>query len=220
MVIPRNRRRAVEHLVAERGLSQRHVCQLVGLPRSSARYQNHLRGDESRTVALIRTYAEEQSMYGYRSIAAMLKQNGHQINRKPVYRIWRQEGLQVPWRHAVNVESGSTVRHRGRLPDQPCDSDRRWHATDVAPDTTVSRDLVGFLRDHLTHLPLACLVSKQANTFLEGILDGQLPYHPLQLSHLGILDVAVTITSEGLVAITLDLLTPFEQHIRRRLVFV
>ena len=112
MVSPRDRRRAVEHLMAERGLSQRHACQLIGLQRSSARYQRHLRRDESQTVALIRTYAEEQPMYGYRIIAAMLKQDGHQINRKRVYRIWRQQGLQLPRRRAVKRRYGDST---GRL---------------------------------------------------------------------------------------------------------
>lgn len=109
MVSPRDRRHAVEHLVAERGLSQRHACQLVGLQRSSARYQRHLRSDESHTVTLIRTYAEEQPMYGYRIIAAMLKQDGHQINRKRVYRIWRQEGLQLPRRKPAKRRYGDST---------------------------------------------------------------------------------------------------------------
>src|SRR5687767_4374864 len=101
MVSPRDRRCAVGHLMAERGLSQRHACQLVGLQRSSARYQSHLRRDERQTVALIRTYVEEQPMYGYRIIAAMLKHDGHAINRKQVYRIWCQEGLQLPRRRTA-----------------------------------------------------------------------------------------------------------------------
>jgi len=86
--------------MTERGLSQRHACRLVGMPRSSVRYQSQLRCDESKTVALIRTYAEEHPMYGYRIIAAMVKQDGHAINRKRVYRIWCQEGLQLPRRRA------------------------------------------------------------------------------------------------------------------------
>lgn len=109
MVSPRDRRRAVGHLVAERGLSQRHACQLVGLQRSSARYQRHLRNDESKTVALVRSYAEEQPMYGYRIITAMLKQDGHQINRKRVYRIWRQEGLQLPRRKLAKRRYGDST---------------------------------------------------------------------------------------------------------------
>src|SRR5215203_6781569 len=112
MVSPRERRRAVEHLMTERGLSQRHACQLVGMQRSSARYQTRARQDESKTVALIRTYAEEQPVYGYRIIAAMLKQDGHPINRKRVYRIWRQEGLQLPRRKAAKRRYGDST---GRL---------------------------------------------------------------------------------------------------------
>lgn len=112
MVSPRDRRRAVEHLVTERGLSQRHACQLVGMVRSSARYQGHPRHDESQTVALIRTYAEEKPVYGYRIIAAMLKQDGHAINRKRVYRIWRQEGLQLPRRKTTKRRYGDSA---GRL---------------------------------------------------------------------------------------------------------
>lgn len=34
--------------------------------------------------------------YGYRFIWAKLRQRGWQINRKRVYRLWRQEGLKVP----------------------------------------------------------------------------------------------------------------------------
>jgi putative transposase len=109
MVGPRECRRAVELLMTERGLSQRHACQLVGLQRSSARYQTHLRQDESKTVALIRSYAEEQPMYGYRIIAAMLKHDGHQINRKRVYRIWRQQGLQVPRRKLAKRRYGDST---------------------------------------------------------------------------------------------------------------
>jgi putative transposase len=98
--------------MTERGLSQRHACQLVCIQRSSARYQVRLRPDESRTVALVRSYAEEQPMYGYRIIAAMLKQDGHPINRKRVYRIWRQEGLQLPRRKTAKRRYGDST---GRL---------------------------------------------------------------------------------------------------------
>lgn len=92
--------------MAERGLSQRRACQLVGIQRSSARYQRHARQDEVETVALIREYAHEQPLYGYRIITAMLQHDGFQINRKRVYRIWRQEGLQLPRRKRVKRRFG------------------------------------------------------------------------------------------------------------------
>lgn len=109
MVSPRDRRRAVEHLITERGRSQRHAGRLVGRQRSRARYQRQLRHDESKTVALIRTYAQEQPMDGYRIMAAMLKHDGHAINRKRVYRIWRQEGLQLPRRRATKRHYGDST---------------------------------------------------------------------------------------------------------------
>lgn len=109
MVSPRDRRRAVEHLMTERGLSQRHACHLVGLQRSSARYQARQRHDESQIIRLVRSYAEEQPMYGYRMIAAMLRQDGHCINRKRVYRIWRQEGLQLPRRKTAKRRYGDST---------------------------------------------------------------------------------------------------------------
>lgn len=106
MVSPRARRSVVERIVTERGLSQRHACELVGIQRSSARYRHRVREDEAATVALIRKYAHEQSMYGYRIIAAMLKHDGYAINRKRVYHIWRQEGLQLPRRKTVKRRYG------------------------------------------------------------------------------------------------------------------
>lgn len=109
MVSPRSRRSVVERIVTERGLSQRHACRLVDIQRSSARYRGRLRPDEAATVALIREYAHEQPMYGYRIIAAMLKHDGYRINRKRVYRIWRQEGLQLPRRKAVKRRYGDAT---------------------------------------------------------------------------------------------------------------
>ncbi|MBI5668384.1 MAG: transposase [Chloroflexi bacterium] len=85
-------------MMTGRGLSQPHACELVGVHRSTARYQSHPRADEAETVALIRDYAEEQPMYGYRISAAMLQHDGYRLNRKRVYRLWRQEGLQLPRR--------------------------------------------------------------------------------------------------------------------------
>ena len=108
MVSPRAKREAVERLITERGLSQRRACQLVELDRSSARYKRWPRADEAATVALVREYAHEQPMYGYRIIAAMLRHDGYGINRKRVYRIWRQEGLQLPRRRIIKRRYGDS----------------------------------------------------------------------------------------------------------------
>jgi putative transposase len=79
------------------------------MQRSTARYVCHARSEEADTVALIREYAQEQPMYGYRIISAMLKHDGYQINRKRVYRIWRQEGLQLPRRKTMKRRYGDST---------------------------------------------------------------------------------------------------------------
>ena len=109
MVSPRARRSAVERLMTDRGLSQRHACQLMRVHRSTVRYQTHARPDEAAAVTLIREYAHEQPMYGYRIITAMLKHDGYRINRKRVYRIWRQEGLQLPRRKTAKRRYGDST---------------------------------------------------------------------------------------------------------------
>lgn len=48
-------------------------------------------------------------MYSYRIIAAMLKHDGYQINRKRVCRIWRQEGLQLPRRKVGKRRYGDST---------------------------------------------------------------------------------------------------------------
>jgi putative transposase len=106
-------------LMTERGLSQRRACRLVGIDRSSARYQRRPRADEAATIALVREYAHEQPMYGYRLIAAMLRHDGYGVNRKRVYRIWRQEGLQLPRRHTRKRRYGdaSGILRRATKPN-------------------------------------------------------------------------------------------------------
>ena len=95
-------------MLMERGLSQRRACRLLDMDRSSARYQSHGRANEVWSVALVREYTHEQPMYGYRIITAMLKHDGYRINRKKVYRIWRQEGLQLPRRKVIKRRYGDS----------------------------------------------------------------------------------------------------------------
>jgi len=57
------------------------------------------------TVA-IRRLAKRHRRYGYRMITAKLRQEGWQVNHKRVRRIWRREGLQVPYRRRWKKAKG------------------------------------------------------------------------------------------------------------------
>lgn len=78
--------------------SERCTCAVLGVARSSLRYQPRVQDDEALRLAIIRL-AKQYGRYGYRKIAELLCVEGWQINHKKVERIWREEGLQLPQRH-------------------------------------------------------------------------------------------------------------------------
>lgn len=60
--------------------------------------------------------ALQYGRYGYRRIAALLRDAGWQVNDKRVERLWRREGLKVPRkqpkRGRLSLNDGSCVRLR------------------------------------------------------------------------------------------------------------
>jgi transposase InsO family protein len=42
------------------------------------------------------TRSRENPRYGYRRVWALLRREGWHVNKKRVYRLWREEGLRIP----------------------------------------------------------------------------------------------------------------------------
>lgn len=59
-------------------------------------------------VAAMKRLAGKHPRYGYRLITAKLRQEGWQVNHKRVQRLWRKEGLQVPYRRKRKKSHGSS----------------------------------------------------------------------------------------------------------------
>jgi len=99
---------------------------VLGVARSSLRYQPRAQDDEALRLAIIRL-AKQYGRYGYRKIAELLGVEGWQINHKKVERIWREEGLQLPQRHKkrrrLYHRDSSVIRlrptHRGHVRSDP-----------------------------------------------------------------------------------------------------
>jgi len=91
-VTARERRRVVARVQAAKSVSERRAIRWTGFPRSTIRYlsvgptQDELRG---RTRAL----ALERPRWGYRRIHVLMRREGWAVNRKRVYRLYRDEGL-------------------------------------------------------------------------------------------------------------------------------
>jgi len=78
------------------GVSERRACGALGQCRSSQRYKPLDDEEEKRLVQEMLAFVGEHPRYGYRRIWALLRKAGWKVNRKRVYRLWRQEGLKVP----------------------------------------------------------------------------------------------------------------------------
>jgi putative transposase len=76
------------------GLSQRHACRLVGLDRSTLRYQRK-RPDDATVRQRLRELAAERRRFGYRRLGWMLAREGHAMNHKKLYRLYHEERLMV-----------------------------------------------------------------------------------------------------------------------------
>ncbi len=80
-----------------------------------------MRDDEAALTAAIIAFATEYGRYGYRRIAAMLRDAGWVVNIKRVERIWRREGLKVPQKQPKRgrlwLNDGSCIRLRPLYPN-------------------------------------------------------------------------------------------------------
>jgi transposase InsO family protein len=76
--------------------SERRICRALGIARSVVRYVPQPRADEAPLRQSIIALAAQYGRYGFRQVTGLLWQQGWQISRSRVERIWKQEGLKVP----------------------------------------------------------------------------------------------------------------------------
>ena len=88
----------------------------LGQHRSTQRKAPAGRDDEEQLTAHIIELARQYGRYGYRKIAALLRNAGWLVNDKRVERIWRREGLKVPHKQPKRgrlwLTDGSCIRLR------------------------------------------------------------------------------------------------------------
>lgn len=81
-------------VVAEVGVSERRACKLMGVDRSSYRYEplpDHNAALREELTAL----ARQRPRYGYRRLRVLLEKRGIQASPQRVYRVYREEHLAV-----------------------------------------------------------------------------------------------------------------------------
>jgi len=115
-------------------VSERRICRVLGQHRSTQRRIPRGRSDEDLLVADMTALALQYGRYGYRRIAALLRDAGWQINDKRVERLWRREGLKVSYKQPKKgrlwLNDGSCIRLRPEYRNHVWSYDFVHHRTD------------------------------------------------------------------------------------------
>ena len=123
---PQARRAAVKVLMTERSFGVTRACGLVGISRSLYGYRS-CRPDSAPLRARIEEIAAVKRRYGYRRVYLRLRREGWQVNRKRVYRLYRDAGLAVRRRKRKRIG----VFERKPLP-KPTHANVSWSMDFVA----------------------------------------------------------------------------------------
>jgi putative transposase len=95
--------------MVEYGMSERHACRLMGLARSTQRYQSRKAERDGELRERLRALASKRMRFGYRRLTAMLVREGVEVNHKRVYRLYREEGL------AMRIRQRRRIRWKGAV---------------------------------------------------------------------------------------------------------
>jgi putative transposase len=133
MVTAAQRRRAVEHR-ENRRIRERRACRLVGFSRSAAWSQPRVR-DDATLRARLKTLAQKYPRYGYPTLHSMLRIEGLVQDPKRIYRLYREEGLQVRTKRRKKLT-------RPRIPmSVPSRANERWSMDFVSDQLANGRRL-------------------------------------------------------------------------------
>jgi transposase InsO family protein len=81
------------------GVSERRACKVVGQPRSTQRLSPPVIADvELALRGFLRDFSTKRPRWGWRRAAIQARKEGWQVNNKRIHRLWREEGLRVPYR--------------------------------------------------------------------------------------------------------------------------
>jgi len=110
------------------GLSQRRACRLVGIDHSTLCYRRK-RPDDAELRKRLRELAHQRRRFGYRRLGWLLAREGHAMNPKKLYRLYREEKLMVRRRGGRKRAVGT------RVPlELPTAMNQRW-SLDFVSDT-------------------------------------------------------------------------------------
>jgi putative transposase len=120
-VSPSRKQGAVRELQDQFAASERRACRVLGQPRSSQRRKAKPREDEPALVKRMLELVRVRPRFGYRRIAALLREEGFRASATRILRLWRRDGLKVPRkkrkRRRLGTSAGGVLRRRADAKD-------------------------------------------------------------------------------------------------------
>jgi hypothetical protein len=122
---------AMEHF----DLSERRTCKLVGLDRSSYRYEPAPDHNGELRQGLV-SLARQKPRHGYRRLHALLDRRGFAASPQRVYRLYRAEGLMVRRLRRKRLSRVTVASHLVRFGVGSCSSaqEEAWMPEDTILD--------------------------------------------------------------------------------------
>jgi hypothetical protein len=102
------------------GVSQRRACRVVGQPRSTQRLDPQEPSDDELALrAWLRAFSVRRPRWGWRRAAIAARAEGWRVNNKRIHRLWRDEGLRVPYKKRKKPLRGPGVISGAMCPIRP-----------------------------------------------------------------------------------------------------
>jgi putative transposase len=130
-------------MIEQHGISQRRACRLIGIDHSVLCYQSK-RPNDTPVRQRLRELAQQRRRFGYRRLGWLLVREGHSMNHKKLYRLYREEKLMVRRRRGSKRALGtrtplclpSTINERWSLDfvADTCGAGRRFRILCIVDD--------------------------------------------------------------------------------------
>jgi putative transposase len=159
----------VARLVKDSSYSERQACKLLGMDRSSYRYEPKPDQNGKLREELIEL-AKQKPRYGYRFLHVLLKRRGWKVNHKRLYRLYRQENLAVRRLKRKRLQRASVPMAQLERANQEWALDFVMDGLATGRALRVLTIVDGYTRECLAMEVDSCLSSRRVTRVLEWII--------------------------------------------------